>query len=196
MPFDLPDFSAGNNRYEMLRSDYGKAFFGAGLIILVIVLYVFEIRHFNNTLGVKGLVISGLVVGALLGLLLASQLQKYADELIEQFQIYITAMLLTMALMPLLVSMTNRLLSFHPIEKERVEFVQSDPFISSRFGHLPEQEIEGYHTFVIYRNRLERLKSKTVLFPNASKGDQVDLTLRKGLWGFRFFVFDRDGRTF
>ncbi|MEM8908746.1 MAG: hypothetical protein AAGD05_12940, partial [Bacteroidota bacterium] len=138
------------NPIDMLRSDYVKAFAGAFVIFLVIALYALEMRHFSNTLEVKRLVLISFVVGFGIGGALAFRLRKYGDEPIEVFQICVIVILLTIAVMPLLLSMTNRLIVFQSIQNERAEFVESDAYIASRFGRLPDQEIEGYHTFVIH----------------------------------------------
>ena len=86
--------------------------------------------------------------------------------------------------------MTNRILSFHSVEWLEAEFVESDAFVASRFGRLPNQEVEGYHTFIIFENELVRLDTKNDPYPHAIEGEQVKVPVKKGLWGFRYFVFN------
>ena len=84
MPFELPGPGGGNNRVQLLQSDYAKAIFGALALFLVISLYAIEIHYyFNNILKVRKLVIIGLIVGAVLGILIASRFQKYGEELLR-----------------------------------------------------------------------------------------------------------------
>ena len=85
MPFELPNPETGNNRIEMLRSDYFKALLGAGFLFGVIALYALEIAHFHNTLHVRKLVLWSIGAGLVLGLALATFLRRYGDSSIEIF---------------------------------------------------------------------------------------------------------------
>jgi len=189
MLFDFPGIDdGGNNRIEMLRSDYFKAFIGALGLFLVIILYAIEIRHFDNTLNVQTMVGLSLMLGAVVGLSLGFYLKSYAEESLEIFQIFAVITLLSIVVMPLLVSLTNRLLSFSDVEYLNAEFVDTNAFVSSRFGQLPDQEVDGYHTFMIIQNQLERMTTEEHPFPEAKEGTLVKVPAKKGLWGFCFFV--------
>ncbi|MEM9823991.1 MAG: hypothetical protein AAF985_23100 [Bacteroidota bacterium] len=190
MLFDLPSSEGGNNRIEMLRSDYFKALLAATLLFLVITLYAIEIQYFNNTLQVKKMILPSLAIGGLGGLALSFRLQSFAEKSLEKFQIFMVVTLLSVAVMPLMVSLSNRLLSFGETSYAEAEFVQSTPFVSSRFGYLPGQEVDGYHTFLIIENQLERMTSQGHPYPNTEEGSKVLAPVKKGLWGFTYFVVD------
>lgn len=183
MPFNLAE-AGGNNPIDVPRKDFRKIIIGILAFILGIILYTLEIRHFNNTFEVKNLLIFGAILGLLVGLFLGYKMSHFGKESIEVFQIYFIITILSIIFMPLLVSLSNRWLSFHSTTIEKVEFVESNAYFASRFGNAGEPEIDGYHTFFIRKGKLERIDSKKAIFPNAKKREMVDLPVKKGLWGF------------
>ena len=88
-------------------------------------------------------------------------------------------------LLPVFGSMTNRLLSFSNYKNQPVELFVQKGFIAD-VGIIQGQSLkpDGYFTFVILDGNLERLKSKEPMYPNAVKGDLVDLKMKKGLYGY------------
>ena len=90
--------------------------------------------------------------------------------------------------MPLLLSLTNRILSPFPVVEEKVEFVKASAYIGSRFGIHKGQSVkpDGYHIFFIRNNRVERIKAKENPYPGIRKGTEVSLPVQRGLLGFDF----------
>ena len=177
----------GGNREKLKTSEYLR-YGGLGVfLILLIVLYVFEFRHFDNTLRVKGLVIASLIVGALLGLLLGIRYRHRGADLTEKVQIFVFFIVISMIFMPLIGNLSNRLLSFRQAVPTEVEFVEERPYLSDRMGVIKGEEIKptGYYLFFYHQQTLFRIKSKTARFGGLQRGDLIQLDIKKGLWGWQ-----------
>ncbi len=66
------------------------------------------------------------------------------------------------------------------------EFIQEEPYGASRFGIIEGQEptVEGYFIFFVRNGQFERIKSPVPKFPNKEKGDEIQLAIREGFWGY------------
>jgi hypothetical protein len=156
------------------------------LIIGAVVLYVLEFQYFDRILNVRGLVLVSLALGALLGFALARRWRHTAGDSLERFQLHAALVVLCALFMPLLGSLSNRLLSPFPARVETVEFVEESPRIASRFGVIRgEEPVANQYTLFFYReNRLRRIKNQRAHFSEQLRGDSIPLPFRRGLWGY------------
>jgi len=152
--------------------------------IIMIVLYTNEFSWYNNTFDRNGLVVTALILGVLVGLGIGYRFQKPERETIETFQIYIAAIIISAVLMPLVLSLTNRVLSFRGVMEEQVEFVKNEAFNASRFGKIPQENPDGFYAFVIRKDNVIRLHTKQPIYENVEKGTIVSLPIKKGLLGY------------
>ena len=172
----------------MKASEYIK-YGGLGLLFIgLIVLYVLEFKYFHNTFATSVLVFYSLLVGLIVGLILAYLFRASATDLTETVQIYVFFVSMCMIFMPLFGSLTNRLLDVSPLELREVEFVEEMPFYSSRYGLLEGEKMEpsGYYSFFYHEARLERIKTDRPLFFESKRGDNVEIFVKRGFWGFEY----------
>jgi len=186
---DFPTPYGGRNRITLTRKGYVRAFAIVLLVVLFFILMGFEMKRFSNTFNVHRLIFWAIGLGIIIGVLLARKFKKEKADQLETVQMHIFTIVLSIIALPFIISFTNRVLTFHPIQEELVEFVEEDPFISSRFGITDKADIEpeGVHLFFIRNYELERVKARKPVFPTAKKGDKVSLPIRTGLWGFKYF---------
>jgi len=169
---------------ESAKNNIQKIVAGAVGFFIIIFLYANEFSWYANTFDRNKMILIGLFLGLLAGAAIAYKLQRENQEIIEKFQLFIGGMVLGGILMPLLFSMTNRLLSFRSAQKESVEFVKNEAFNESRFGRIPQENPDGYYAFVIRKGAYIRLTTRAPIYQTAQKGDQVLLPVKKGIWGF------------
>lgn len=171
---------------KYFKSDTNKIIFGIVSTALVIFLYSKEIHWFNNTFGIQNLITIGIVGGLLIGVGLGWKWKEYGNDLMEQAVFFILSVFLAVLLVPLLLSLSNRILSPYAIVEEPVEFVEANAFIGSRFGRPKGQASreDGFHIFFIRKNRLERIKTRTNPYLGTQKGEMIALPVKKGLLGF------------
>ncbi len=172
---------------KLMKSDVFKIITGVFLVFLFIVLYAIEFSFISRTFEVSGLIGRSVVVGILMGCGLGYFVTRYADELLEKVQYFIMVLVLSILITPLFGAMSNRLLAGKP-ETKNFEFIQEEPYGASRFGIIEGQEptVDGYFIFFVKDGQFERIKSPVPKFPNKEKGDQIQLAIRNGLWGYEF----------
>ncbi len=175
-------------RYPVLQSDYFVAVIGAAVLFSIITLYAFEVPWFSNTFNIKWLVGIALGIGLLCGIGLGWKMSRYGDEEMEKVAYVGLSLFVCLGVLPLFLSLSNRLLSPFPVVKEKVEFVKASAYIGSRFGvHKGQSSKEdGFHIFFIRNNRIERIKTRHKIFLGVSKGTIVELPIQRGLIGFEF----------
>ncbi|MFN7119590.1 MAG: hypothetical protein ACK4TA_22530 [Saprospiraceae bacterium] len=154
------------------------------------ILYSVEIQYFNRTLHAGKLTLIAAIIGAIIGIGLGYWLQKQATDVVGSMRIYALCTIGCTLAMPLLVSLSNRLLHFHPVQNVPVEFVESSPRYSSRFGAASSEAVQpdNYITFFYKEQELLNIHTREALFPAAERGDTVTLPIQKGLWGFEIVV--------
>lgn len=157
-------------------------------IIAVFLLYAFEYEYFNRTFYMRKLAIIAVILGAGMGTAVAWRLKKHASDQLERVQLFMACIFTGIILLPLLASLSNRLLSFRAPERISVEFVEEKPYFGSRFGTSSDRSVEPtyYRSFVYRQDDLLKIQTKNALFPEASRGDTVQLPVKTGLWGFEY----------
>ena len=171
-----------------MRSDAMKITFGALLVFGVVFLYTREVPFLQNTLDFKSLFITATAAALLLGIVLGYFFSKDRSSVLERFQIFLAAIFLSILLMPLLLSLSNRALDFNDPVSQEVELLRVESFSGSRFGRLEEtkEQSDGYRIYLLNDGEVMRLQSKTPLFADREKGDFIKVPIQRGLWGFRY----------
>ncbi|MCB0522181.1 MAG: hypothetical protein H6577_14005 [Lewinellaceae bacterium] len=156
-----------------------------GLIGLISA-YVLEFHWLANTFDVGMLVAGSILTALMIGAAAAWKWQKWGDEQVDRIRIWAACLLLPALFSPLLGSWANRLLSPYPVKNESFEFFEEKPFAESRFGFIEGEKItpDGYYIFIVHQGKIQRVKSKNQLFQGKQRGDQVELPVKKGLFGF------------
>ncbi len=158
------------------------------LLVLIIVLYVFEFDHIGNTISVEGLIKMSLLIGLLIGLGIGWRMQNKGKEQVDRIRIWTASIVFSLFFAPLIGSMTNRLLPRSGIKHKTVEFIEEKAFAASAYGFLKGEKIEpdGCYLFVYYEGAIHRLKRKKCSYTGLNQGDEIQLPVKKGLWGYEF----------
>ena len=167
---------------------YIKAILGALLLFFVITLYALEFSHFSQTFNIKSLIFTALAIGFLIGCVLANTYRKKMVEQVDKMAVIFGSIILSMLIMPLVMSLSNRLLSFNKAVDKKYEFIKEEAFGSSRFGMVEgmNEDVDGYHIFFVRDGIYERIKSDKPLFDDVKKGTSINLPVKRGLFGWEF----------
>lgn len=165
-------------------SNISKIILGIIVFFVLVVLYANEITWMNNTFDRNSMILTAVMLGVLVGLGAGYQLYRPEREQLETFQIFIGSIVVGALIMPLFLSLANRIASPNGIVPTNVEFVENDAFQSNRFGKIAQENPDGYHTFVIWKGEIKRIYSPVPIYENAQKGDTVTLPIKKGLLGY------------
>lgn len=169
-----------------MRSDASKIILGALLVFGIVFLYTREVPFLQNTLDFKRLFLSAIGFGILVGTLLGYFFAKKRKDLLEQFQIFLASIFLSILLMPLLLSMSNRSLDFNTPIAETMELLRVESYAGSRFGRLAEtkEHPDGYRIYLLREETVIRLQKKQAPFSAQQKGEEVVIPISQGLFGF------------
>lgn len=183
---DNLDYLGG--RIKLAKSEYPKVALGAAVIFGVIVLYVFELKHFDLVLNPKLLLAYAFGFGLILGIILGRKLSREVTDAYEKMRIYMMLIVLSIAFMPLLVNLANRLLDFKNPEIKDVSFENAEAYISEKYGVLQGEDVKiaGYKIVVVMDGTVLQLKSKHNPFPNNQPGDIVKIAVHRGLLGIHY----------
>ena len=187
----LPTPSVSGNRIKLSPSGYLKVGIAAILIFTAIVLYVFEFNHFDKTIDIKYLLILSLVLGLIAGVLIGRRLAKEEHEIFEQMRIYMICATLCIVFMPLLVSLTNRLLDFKtPIDTE-AQILSFQPQTDLPFGHMKGEKVDitHYEWVLLIDGKNFKFSTKELPFPENELGDLVSIPVHRGLLGIRYLSY-------
>lgn len=162
------------------------AWLGMLAFVGLITVYTFEFHWIENTFDAGKLVSRSVFAGVLAGILTGFLWRKKADDLVARLRLWSACLLLPAMFAPLIGSLTNRLLSPHPERLIHVEFWQETAYAEERFGFIKGEKVEpeGYYIFVVRDGEIKRFDSKIPRFPSVQRGDQIELPVKKGLWGF------------
>ncbi len=161
-------------------------------IIGLIVLYVFEFQWLSNTFEAGKLIAQFAISGFVAGLILGWHYRYKAKDITEQIQIFCFFIFPLTLFAPLFGSLSNRLLSFHPVEMRQFEFFKETSF-SGELGIFEGARItpDAYLVFFFRNGKLERIKSRKRLFPGIERGSFIDLPVRKGFWGYEYVALEK-----
>lgn len=166
------------------------AWLAVGALIGFATLYVFELKHFGNTLNFSDLALKSALLGLALGLLAGWYFQKKAgrQEMVDNIRRWTICIIVPIVLAPLLGSLTNRMFSPYPAEMKPFEFFDEKPYASSAYGFMKDEKItpDGWYLFVNVEGSLRRIEHPVQRFPDAQRGDLVELKVQRGLWGYQF----------
>ena len=162
-------------------------------LLALVVVYTFEFYYFQRIFHVKQLLLIGALIGAGVGTVFGWRLSRVVEDSVERIQVYVFCIMLAVVFMPLLVSLSNRLLSPHPVQWEDVVFFEEKPYISDRFGILKDEKVKttGYHLFYSREGTMYRMDNRHKMGVSLKRGDTFQIPVRQGLWGFSWVLSDR-----
>lgn len=174
-----------------MQSDATKVIAGALLIFGLIFLYTKEITFFQNTLNLSRLLVSAVLGGLVFGAVLGWFLGKERKERIEQFQLFLGVTVVSVLLMPLLLSRINRQVSTKTTTEE-MQLIRMETFAGSRFGNLAElkENPDGFRAFLNRNGTIIRLQKEDPPFPEDKVGKQVSVPVTRGILGFELVNWD------
>lgn len=184
----IPSPFGGQNRIKLSFREYKNAFLILFLMLFLIFLYVIEFPYFSNTFQIESLIVRSLLFFLPIGIGLGYLFSKKAKDATDKLQVYVFFIIFSLILAPLFGSLSNRLFSFSDPKKMEFELEQQSTYMASRFGKLEDQENDGYYIMFYKDQKLERIKTKNLIFLEAEKGDRISIPIKKGFWGYEYFV--------
>ena len=164
------------------------------VMLALVVVYVLEFYYFKRTFEVRQLLLYGALAGVLLGAVLGWRFSRVVEDSVERIQVYVFCIVLAAIFMPLLASLSNRLLSTHPVQWEDVSFIEEKSYISERFGILKGEEVNpaGYYLFFERKGEMYRIDNRHKMGVAMKRGDIFQIPVRRGLLGYSWVLSDEE----
>ncbi|MEO1516993.1 MAG: hypothetical protein AAFV95_18360 [Bacteroidota bacterium] len=180
----------GSNRYQVAWKDKLIAIGIVAAILLLIVLFVLEIPHFNRTLQLWPLLLIALALGITVGSIIGWRQRARVKELHEKLAVFLMVVVPFALFAPTLLHLSNRLLPRGEVTQMEVEFLSAEGRVSERFGIQKDQDVSvsQYIIYYLHNQEVNKFHSQRHPFPQAKQGDKVLLPIQTGLWGFDFIA--------
>lgn len=181
----------GQNRVKYSLREY-LMYGGLTLaIVLLIVIYVFEFDDMNRTLHFRYLAYWSIAIGAFLGALIGWWVGRDKKDFVDRLQIFLFFAILVPLFSPLWGSASNRLFSRDSPRLIPCEIIELNAFMADRFGKLEGEKarIDGFYLFFRKNGELHRveLPADWQAPDQIKQGKIIDLSFKKGLWGYDIF---------
>ena len=156
----------------------------------IVLLYVFEMDYFSNTIDVNRLVIWSLIISGLIGAALGWLFSTYTNILLYKFQLIVSLGVVCAALGPLLGSLSNRMLAGDEVEEKRVRVMEYKAFSTSIMGVPKNYKFleEGHALIVEIRGTRDRFVYRYDAWQGIEQGDLIALPFKQGFWGFDLLI--------
>ena len=158
------------------------------LIFGVIYGYSREVPYFSNTFGIQYLFFRALLLGAFVGGILGWFVSKKVTDESDRVPLFLLCLVACLAVFPLVVLKTNHALSKNTPLSIKVIFQKEEPLRTSRFGIAKNAvvPIDAFYLYFKKDSKTERIRSKTQSFRNVEAGQEIELPIKHGFWGFDF----------
>lgn len=174
--------------YKTILAVVGGILFIFSLIFLI----ASEIRWFENTFDSVRMAAYAAILGFLIGAGVAYRVAKKLSDSLDKVRATLAILIVLSILFPLAASITNRLLSSNPVHQEEVVLFKEIPYYSGRFGLPPKDQLQwtGYYIFVVRNDKIERLTAQKAHFLPEMAGQNVQIPIKKGFWGYDIAFLD------
>jgi hypothetical protein len=162
------------------------ALLGALILLGSGIVYSLEFNWFNRTINMPELARYALLIGGLAGAAIAWAQRHQGRDQLERVQLFIFFIVIIGLYGPLFASLSNRLLSFRPEEYKTVKVTEENAFYASRTPPIKGETVKpsGYYLFFYFQNELRRIKIEKSYLRGRDPGTEIQLPMKKGLWGY------------
>lgn len=178
----LPTPYGGQNRVRLSRKEYltwGGITLG---IVATIILFVFELPHFNNTFHLGSMFLCTTIVAVLVGTFIIFKAKHTFKDFIDGIRVSLITYLGLIALTFLFAHVLNR--NITPGET----LTETYPFIQHSLYRVSDSEFASENTFLTFiemDNNMKRLVSRGPIYNETSENQKVTIPVKTGLFGFK-----------
>jgi ABC-type xylose transport system permease subunit len=168
-------------------------FFLKSLLILLLIGgiiygYASEVLYFSNTFGIQYLFFRALFLGAILGGINGWIFSKKMLDKEDKIPVFMLCLVACLAVFPLLAIKTNHGFAKNTPLSIKAQFIKEEPLITNRFGISKNSKVavDAFYLYFTKDAKTERIRSKTQSFRTVEVGQDIELPIKQGFWGFDF----------
>ncbi len=165
-----------------------KSIFVLAILGGIILGYVHEVPYFSNTFEIQYLFFRCLLLGVAVGGIIGWILSKKAADKSDRAPIILFSLVAGMAVFPLLGISSNHVFAKTDPLSIKVIFQKEEPLRTSRIGIVKNTTltIDAFYLYFAKDGEIDRIRTKTQSFQNVEAGQEIELPLKQGFWGFTF----------
>jgi len=178
----LPTPYGGQNRIRLSRKEYliwGGITLG---IVGAIVLFAFELPHFNNTFHLGVMFLCTTIIAVVVATFIIFKVKHTFKDVVDSIRVSLMTYLGLIALTFLIAHFLNR--NITPGETRTASY----PFLQHQLYRQSDAELARDHiflTFIEVDNNMKRLVSRGPIYNETSENQKVTIPVKIGLFGFR-----------
>jgi len=171
-----------------LQSDRNKIILGILIVFSVISGYVYQFPFFQNCINIKAHIIAYILIAGVMGITIGYLFGKPLHFLIEKVQLMVGLAIVTMILLPLLLTLINRFVPRNSPIMTEVTIQRIDEYSQSRFGELElSKTVDGVYIYFILDKQPFRLDAAPdfdeLIYP---KGSSLPINIHQGIFGLKW----------
>ena len=150
--------------------------------------YVHEVPYFSNTFDMQFLFFRALGVGALIGALLGWYFSKNVADKSDRVPVFMLCLVTCMAILPLKASFINHFMAKNDPLSTKVVFQEEKALRTTRIGVVKGAKVtvDAFYVSFIRNGKLDRIRTQNASFKGIEKGQEIELSIKKGFLGFDF----------
>ncbi len=166
-----------------------KSVFALLIIASIVYGYTLEVPYFSNTFKIQYLFFRALFLGALVGGLSGWFFSKKATDKEDRVPIFLLCLFAGLAIFPLLAIRLNHVLAKHPLLSIKAIFLKEEALRTSRVGIVRNSvvPVDAYYVYFKKDGETERIRCKTQSFRAVEAGQEIELPVKHGFFGFDFY---------
>jgi ABC-type transport system involved in multi-copper enzyme maturation permease subunit len=165
---------------------YLKAILGVVIFLLIAAGYAFQIPVFSNTFDSMYLFFRALLFGGVVGFVVGRFLKDRSELPEEKIGIMLGCIFASCIIFPLIAIVSNKNITLGETTNIKVKYMRTEQLITSRFGVVKNMSdnVDAVYTHFIRDGEAMRIRTKKPIFDDVEKGAEVEIPIKKGLWGF------------
>ncbi len=183
----MPSPYGGQNRIILTRREYIIWISIALAVMATIFLFVFELRHFNNTFKLGRMFLITTLFAAGIGTWIMWRLKPTLKDTIDSIRVSLMVYLGLVALLFLATHFINRNLTLGETRTETYPFLQHELYRKDVESIKDEQPL--IKTYIQTGNDMKRLVSRGYLYNEATDKGEVSVQVKRGILGFKVAKF-------
>ena len=178
----LPTPYGGQNRVRLSRKEYITWTSITLIIIGTILLFAFELPHFNNTFHLGKMFLGTTLFAVVMGTFIIFKIKQTFKDTVDAIRVSLMTYLGLIALTFLIAHFLNRNFTHGKIRHETY------PFLQHQLYRISDSELASENTFSTYievNNNMKRLVSRGPIYNETSENKKVTIPVKAGLFGFK-----------
>lgn len=169
-----------------------KLFIKSAIVVLIllgtILGYVREVPYFSNTFDIRYLFFRFLLFGGIIGAIAGWFLMQKLIDRSDRVPLILVCFVAGLAIFPLVGISSNHFFAKKKPLSMKVIFQKEEALRTSRMGVVKNSvvTVDAFYVYFTKDYQVDRIRTKNQSFRNIEAGQEIELPVKHGFWGFDF----------